>query len=66
LQTSGSTAIRIETPAFKIEDGLEAGLPKVRAALAAAARLISFYRQHRDHLNRAAFDAPLLVVRLTR
>jgi hypothetical protein len=61
LQTSESAAIRIETDAFMVTDSLDIGAAKVRAAFAASERLIRFYRKHRDELDRAAIEAPLLV-----
>ena len=56
-QAGGSTAIRIETNGFRIEDGIEVGMPKVREAFIAAQRLIEFYRLHRGVLEKAAQEA---------
>jgi hypothetical protein len=53
----GSAAIWVTTPAFKVEDGLETGLPKVRKAFEASERLIKFYRTHRQALHAAASAA---------
>ena len=51
LQTGASTAIRIETPVFDIQDGIEVALPRARLAMEAAKRLIEFYRNNRDSID---------------
>jgi hypothetical protein len=56
-QTSSAAAIRIELPQFKVEEGPEAALPKVRAALDAAKQLIEFYKRNKDALDAAALNA---------
>ena len=53
-QTGAAAAIRLKAPAFTIADGIPDGLPKVKAAFAAAARLIEFYRASAVELNRHA------------
>ena len=55
-QTGAAVAIRLTSPAFRIADGTD-GLPKVRSAFEAAARLIAFYRSFADDLNRHAAAA---------
>lgn len=56
-QTTGWAAIRIEVPAFRILDGIEFGLPKVRVVLAAAAKLARLYQQHRPLMDQAVLEA---------
>ena len=56
-QTGKSAAIRIEVEGFKTHEPLPMGIPKVRQAFAAAASLISFYRNHRQRLDQAARKA---------
>lgn len=56
-QTGKSAAIRIEVEGFKTHEPLPTGIPKVRQAFAAAANLISFYRNHRLRLDQAAKNA---------
>ena len=56
-QTGASAAIRLQAPPFSIGEGLDTGVPKVRAAFVAAKRLIEFYREHRNRLDRAALEA---------
>ena len=56
-QTSASAAIRIEVDGFRVANGIENEMPKVKEALAAAARLIDFYRSHREKLDAAARSA---------
>ncbi|MFC4726907.1 hypothetical protein [Coralloluteibacterium thermophilus] len=53
-QTGRSTSLRIEVPAYSIAAGWDAGRGAVTAGFAAAARLISFFREHRDELMAAA------------
>lgn len=53
-QTSASAAIRIETPGFKITEGIVTGLPKVRAAFDASSRLLALYRSARAELDQQA------------
>lgn len=53
-QTAASSAVRIETQGFRIAEGIEAGMPKVRAAFEASSRLIAFYRAFRAQLDEAA------------
>ena len=53
-QTAAATAIRLTAPAFLVADGIPDGLPKVKAAFAAAARLIEFYRSFATDLDRHA------------
>jgi hypothetical protein len=53
-QTEASSAIRIETEGFRIADGIETGLPRLKAAFEASSRLLSFYRGHRQRLDDAA------------
>jgi hypothetical protein len=55
-QTGASAAIRLQAPGFLISDGVEAGMPKVREAFEACARLIRFYRSHRAVLDQACED----------
>ena len=55
-QTSASSAIRLEVDGFAPSDGVDAGIPAVRRAFQACARLISFYRANREALNAAAAD----------
>jgi hypothetical protein len=56
-QTGGAAAIRLTAPAFAIADGIPIGLPKVKLAFAAAARLIEFYRSFSAGLNEYAKSA---------
>jgi hypothetical protein len=56
-QTTASAAIRIETTKFRIADGVEAGMPKLREAFEACSRLIALYRRTRAELDKAAKDA---------
>jgi hypothetical protein len=56
-QTGKSAAIRIEVEGFKTQEPLSVGIPKVRQAFAAAANLISFYRNHQQRLDQAARNA---------
>ena len=53
-QTSASAAIRIETLGFEIEEGIVAGLPKVKAAFEASSRLIALYRRARTEFDQEA------------
>jgi hypothetical protein len=53
-QTAASAAVRIQSPGFRISDGVEIGMPRVRAAFAASVRLIDFYREKRAELEKAA------------
>jgi len=53
-QTGQSTAIRITSPAFDVESGLDVGLPHARLAMQAAKRLVEFYREYRGALDAAA------------
>lgn len=43
-QTGAAAAIRLPAPGFAVAEGVQTGLPKVKLAFAAAARLIEFYR----------------------
>lgn len=56
-QTAASAAVRLETEGFLVTDLPEDGIRKVRAAFEASARLIEFYRNHRDALDKAALAA---------
>jgi hypothetical protein len=56
-QAGESAAIRIKAPAFHVEDGIGAGLPKVKAAFEAASRLIKFYKGHHQELDQYAAQA---------
>lgn len=56
-QTGEAAAIRIETDGFAVTDESELGLSRVRSAFSASARLIEFYRENRDELDRAARQA---------
>ncbi len=53
-QTGKAAAIRIEVAPFKICELNDAVLAKVREAFEACVRLIRFYRQNRETLDRAA------------
>jgi hypothetical protein len=53
-QTGKATAIRIEVASFKIGEPDAAVLAKVRGAFGACVRLIDFYRQNREILDKAA------------
>lgn len=53
----GSAAIRLEVEPFWPFEPLDEGLPKVRRAFAACARLVEFYRSHRVALEHAARSA---------
>lgn len=53
-QTNAAAAIRLRSAAFRIADGIPAGILKVRAAFRAASRLIEFYRAHAAELDRHA------------
>jgi hypothetical protein len=57
-QTVASAAIRIETEGFKVADGIEAGLPKVRKAFEASVRLIEFYSMKAIRLTTRALARP--------
>lgn len=59
---SASCAVRLKTPAFTVQEGLDFGLPKVRDAFAAAERLVLFYRRNREALDKiaAATNSPTL------
>jgi hypothetical protein len=54
-QTGKSAAIRIQVEGFKVSD--EAALPKIHAAFAACVRLIKFYRQNKDLLDKISADS---------
>ena len=56
-QTAASAAVRLEVAGFTISEGLEIGLPKLKAAFQACERLIQFYRTHRTALDFAATEA---------
>jgi hypothetical protein len=56
-QTGEAAAIRIKAPAFHVEDGIEVGLPKVKAAFEAASRLVKFYKGHSKELDQYAAAA---------
>lgn len=56
-QTSASAAIRLEVSGFRIADGVEVGLPRVRSAFSSCGRLIEFYRHNREALDTAADQA---------
>ncbi|GJD42012.1 hypothetical protein [Methylobacterium bullatum] len=56
-KTGKSSAIRLQTDGFMPREGLEAAIPKARAAFAACARLIRFYRAHRAELDAATTSA---------
>jgi hypothetical protein len=56
-QTGRSAAIRIVVESFKPSDPNEAVLGKVRVAFAACVRLVRFYRQNREALNKAAYES---------
>jgi hypothetical protein len=56
-QTEASAAIRIEIQGFRISEGLDQCMPKVKKAFEASARLIEFYRKHRSLLNQAAAES---------
>jgi hypothetical protein len=56
-QTGAAAAIRLTAPDFAIADGIEIGLPKVKLAFAAAAKLIEFYRSSANGLYRHANKA---------
>lgn len=56
-QTGAAAAIRLAAPEFAIADGIQVGLPKVKVAFAAVARLIEFYRSSADGLYRHATSA---------
>lgn len=56
-QTGAAAAIRLTAPEFAIADGIQVGLPKVKLAFAAAARLIDFYRSSAAELNEQANTA---------
>jgi hypothetical protein len=66
-QTGKSAAIRIRVEGFKISEPTNAVLEKVRKAFSASTRLIRFYRQHREALDRAASESvpPLLGARVS-
>jgi hypothetical protein len=53
-QTTGSAAIRLDVPPFQPGESPEEAMPRVRQAFAACARLIAYYRQHREVLDAAA------------
>jgi hypothetical protein len=53
-QTGAAAAIRIKSSGFRIADGIADGIPKVRAALEASARLVQFYRAFRTELDQHA------------
>jgi hypothetical protein len=53
-QTGKAAAIRIEVPSFKICEPDDAVLTKVRGAFEACVRLIHFYRQNGEILDKAA------------
>jgi hypothetical protein len=42
---------------FKVSEPADTLLPKVRAAFAACVRLIRFYRQNRENLDKAASES---------
>jgi hypothetical protein len=56
-QTGSSAAIRIVVEGFKVSKPEETVLSKVRAAFAACVRLIHFYRQNRETLDKAAAES---------
>jgi hypothetical protein len=56
-QTGKSAAIRIRVEGFKVSEPTDAMLEKVRNAFSASTRLIRFYRQHRETLDRAASES---------
>lgn len=56
-KTGKSSAIRLQTDGFMPREGLESAIPKARAAFAACARLIRFYRAHRAELDAATRSA---------
>jgi hypothetical protein len=56
-QTGKAAAIRIETPAFTISEGIDAGLSKVRLAFQASTRLIQFYYRNRTELDQFSHEA---------
>lgn len=56
-QTGKSAAIRIRVEGFKVSEPFDTLLPKVRAAFAACVRLIRFYRQNRENLDKAASES---------
>jgi hypothetical protein len=56
-QTGKSAAIRIRVEGFKVSEPPDTVLPKVRAAFAACVRLIRFYRQNREVLDKAASES---------
>ena len=53
-QTGAAAVIRLESPAFRISDGIPDGLTKVSAAFAAASRLIALYRKFATKLDQHA------------
>ena len=56
-QTGKSAAIRIGVEGFRVSLPDEALMSKVRAAFAACVRLIRFYRQNREILDKAASES---------
>jgi len=56
-QTAASAAVRLETEGFLVTDVPEDGMRKVRSSFDASARLIEFYRKHREVLDKAAMAA---------
>jgi hypothetical protein len=56
-QTGKSAAIRLVTYGFEVAEPDDTVMAKVRAAFAAAVKLIRFYRQNRDALDRAASES---------
>ena len=63
-QTGKSAAIRIEVDRFEITEPDEAAMRKVRAAFAACVKLIRFYRNNREILDKAVLESPPEPVRL--
>lgn len=59
-QAGKSAVIRIQVAGFKPIELLEIGLSEIREAFVASAKLIVFYRSHRQHLDRAARAAAIL------
>lgn len=53
-QTGQSAAIRLQVRGFSVAEPLEDNEPKVREAFGACAKLIQFYRTHREVLDAAA------------
>ncbi|MEY9185778.1 hypothetical protein ABIG06_007333 [Bradyrhizobium sp. USDA 326] len=53
-QTGAAAAIRLKSPEFTIANGIDEGIPKVKAAFEASSRLIQFYRAFRPELDQHA------------